>query len=146
MLSICLQSDLPTGQSVKTGIPTQVQSGKAGIQAQLPAGSAPATSELSGSSLTLFQVAYLGNQEVIDNMGKGRNQTGKTMMILQLSEVNHFHEMLSGYDSIRKLEPAVLHKQDQFHMETHFLVIYLAALADKIKLFLGGVCTLKVLP
>ncbi|KAG5028580.1 hypothetical protein glysoja_046723 [Glycine soja] len=75
MLSICLQSDLPTGQSVKTGIPTQVQSGKAGIQAQLPAGSAPATSELSGSSLTLFQVAYLGNQEVIDNMGKGRNQT-----------------------------------------------------------------------
>ncbi|KAG5154223.1 hypothetical protein JHK82_012192 [Glycine max] len=40
--------DLPTGQSVKTGIPTQVQSGKAGIQAQLPAGSAPATSELSG--------------------------------------------------------------------------------------------------
>jgi len=52
VLSICLQSDLPTGQSVKTGIPTQVQSGKAGIPALLPAGSAPAAaaSELSGSS------------------------------------------------------------------------------------------------
>ncbi|XP_029125437.1 cleavage stimulation factor subunit 77 isoform X1 [Cajanus cajan] len=50
VLSICLQSDLPTGQSGKTGIPTQVQSGKAGIPAQLPAGPAPATSELSGSS------------------------------------------------------------------------------------------------
>ncbi|CAJ1947686.1 unnamed protein product [Sphenostylis stenocarpa] len=46
VLSICLQSDLPTGQSAKTGIPP----GKAGIQSQLPAGSAPATSELSGSS------------------------------------------------------------------------------------------------
>lgn len=84
VLSICLQSDLPTGQSVKTGIPTQVQSGKAGIQAQLPAGSAPATSELSGSSLTLFQVAYLGNQEVIDNMGKGRNQTVCASSILSI--------------------------------------------------------------
>ncbi|RDX83331.1 Cleavage stimulation factor subunit 77, partial [Mucuna pruriens] len=50
VLSICLQSDLPIGQSVKTGIPTQVQSGKAGIPSQLPAGPAPATSELSGSS------------------------------------------------------------------------------------------------
>ncbi|KAL2335157.1 hypothetical protein Fmac_016370 [Flemingia macrophylla] len=50
VLSICLQSDLPTGQSGKTGIPTQVQSGKAGIPAQLPTGPAPATSELSGSS------------------------------------------------------------------------------------------------
>lgn len=38
VLSICLQSDLPTGQSGKPGIPTQ------------PAGPAPATSELSGSS------------------------------------------------------------------------------------------------
>lgn len=49
VLSICLQSDLPTGQSGKPGIPTQVQSGKPGIPTQ-PAGPAPATSELSGSS------------------------------------------------------------------------------------------------
>ncbi|CAK8533072.1 unnamed protein product [Lathyrus sativus] len=39
VLSICLQNDLPIGQSGKTGIPSQ-----------LPGGSAPATSELSGSS------------------------------------------------------------------------------------------------
>lgn len=40
VLSICLQSDLPTGQSgKKTGAPTQS-----------PAGPAPATSELSGSN------------------------------------------------------------------------------------------------
>ncbi|MCH97838.1 cleavage stimulation factor subunit 3-like, partial [Trifolium medium] len=39
VLSICLQSDFPTGQS-----------GKAGIPSQLPGGPAPATSELSGSS------------------------------------------------------------------------------------------------
>ncbi|KAK7386654.1 hypothetical protein VNO78_26988 [Psophocarpus tetragonolobus] len=50
VLSICLHSDLPIGQSGKAGIPTQVQSGKAGNQSQLPAGPAPATSELSGSS------------------------------------------------------------------------------------------------
>ncbi|KAL9276553.1 hypothetical protein ACSQ67_025900 [Phaseolus vulgaris] len=50
VLSICLQSDLPTGQSAKIGISTQVQTGKGGIPSQLPAGSAPATSELSGSS------------------------------------------------------------------------------------------------
>ncbi|XP_014512243.1 cleavage stimulation factor subunit 77 isoform X1 [Vigna radiata var. radiata] len=50
VLSICLQSDLPTGQSAKTGISTQVQTGKVGIPSQLPGGYAPATSELSGSS------------------------------------------------------------------------------------------------
>ncbi|QCD92837.1 cleavage stimulation factor subunit 3 [Vigna unguiculata] len=50
VLSICLQSDLPTGQSAKTGISTQVQTGKAGIPSQLSAGYAPATSELSGST------------------------------------------------------------------------------------------------
>ncbi|XP_027924444.1 cleavage stimulation factor subunit 77 isoform X4 [Vigna unguiculata] len=38
VLSICLQSDLPTGQSAKTGISTQVQTGKAGIPSQLSAG------------------------------------------------------------------------------------------------------------
>lgn len=53
------------------------------------------------------------------------------MMIPLLSKVNPFLEMLSGYDSIRKLEPAVLLKRDQFHMEVHFLAIYLAALVDK---------------
>ncbi|KAK7325331.1 hypothetical protein VNO77_29493 [Canavalia gladiata] len=50
VLSICLQSDLSTGQSGKTGLPTQVQIGKTGIPTQLSAGPAPATSELSGSS------------------------------------------------------------------------------------------------
>ncbi|XP_027357835.1 cleavage stimulation factor subunit 77 isoform X2 [Abrus precatorius] len=50
VLSICLQSDLPSGQSGKTGIPKQLQIGKTGISTQLPAGPAPATSELSGSS------------------------------------------------------------------------------------------------
>ncbi|CAI8586099.1 unnamed protein product [Vicia faba] len=39
VLSICLQNDLPMGQS-----------GKIGIQSQLPGGPAPATSELSGSN------------------------------------------------------------------------------------------------
>lgn len=39
VLSICLQSDLPTGQSGKIGAPPQ-----------LPTGPAPSTSELSGSS------------------------------------------------------------------------------------------------
>ena len=39
VLSICLQSDLPTGQGGKTGIPSQ-----------LAVGPAPTTSELSGSS------------------------------------------------------------------------------------------------
>ncbi|KAG5040053.1 hypothetical protein JHK85_012529 [Glycine max] len=114
MLSICLQSDLPTGQSVKTGIPTQVQSGKAGIQAQLPAGSAPATSELSGSSLTLFQVAYLGNQEVIDNMGKGRNQTSSIYAdVFKTSNFLSLHVYLNnGYNLHLSDETLVFGWQD----------------------------------
>ena len=60
------------------------------------------------------------------------NVQGKRMMILQLSKANHFLETLFGYDSIRKLEQAVLHKQDQFHMEVHFPVIYPVAQVDQV--------------
>ncbi|KAF1879509.1 hypothetical protein Lal_00005976 [Lupinus albus] len=45
VLSICLQSDLLTSQSGKTGIPTQLQSAKTVVSTPLPA-----TSELSGSN------------------------------------------------------------------------------------------------
>lgn len=60
VLSICLQSDLPTGQSGKVGIPSQ-----------LPAGPAPATSELSGSSKS-HPV-----QSGLSHMQPGRKQYGK---------------------------------------------------------------------
>jgi hypothetical protein len=60
VLSICLQSDLPTGQSGKTGIPSQ-----------LPVGPAPATSELSGSSKSHPVQSGLSHKQ------PGRKQYGK---------------------------------------------------------------------
>ncbi|XP_045789669.1 cleavage stimulation factor subunit 77 isoform X1 [Trifolium pratense] len=60
VLSICLQSDFPTGQS-----------GKAGIPSQLPGGPAPATSDLSGSSKSHPVQSGLANKPT------GRKQYGK---------------------------------------------------------------------
>jgi hypothetical protein len=60
VLSICLQSDFPTSQS-----------GKAGIPSQLTGGPAPATSELSGSSKSHPVQSGLSHKQT------GRKQYGK---------------------------------------------------------------------
>lgn len=73
------------------------------------------------------------------------NVQAKRKMILNLSKANHFLKTLSGYDSSRKLEPAALHKQDQFHMEVHFLAIYPAAPVD-ITFYNTSLCKSKDLP
>ncbi|XP_027924446.1 cleavage stimulation factor subunit 77 isoform X6 [Vigna unguiculata] len=58
VLSICLQSDLPTGQSAKTGISTQVQTGKAGIPSQLSADFCNQVYQtLIGGSPIIFQIS-----------------------------------------------------------------------------------------
>jgi len=73
VLSICLQSDLPTGQSGKIGMPSQ-----------LPAGPAPATSELSGSSKSHPVQSGLSHKQ------PGRNQYGKRKQLDSMCII-HFH-------------------------------------------------------